>query len=463
MMKRLLSALLIIVLIFSLAACNVDDGGLLETETPTETPTEKATQKPTDDSGNPDQTPSHTHEFGEWTVILEPKCGTDGIEERSCSCGEKEQKVITATVSHDIVGSEKIGFCRKCFAVVNGSSLKFPTLSDGAKTTVTEEEWMQAFELETLESFTLEAAQTYLSANGHYPSDLEEYPEEINWDIVEWSCYATIADAIIKYNDGCIFADKNMCLIEADTEDDRLDVEEQSGSAGGEIEMDTFRDVDWFTGLQIYEMLDDTIYDYEDYGFSQAVYSEESRTYRIDINFGEGIDAAAEILFENGYVRAIQIYGLQNDEDGEIMYQNVIMIFSDINEDKKVSEIDARDIYNAYDEIIGTLANATSCKISNYRIDEPMDFELDTLKDIVDGFVLKKVDCYMFEEGNVSYMRFKGEMRYLDGVEFDYNGDGEEYVYIYFDENGNIEMIEFRADIPIDDYGLVNSEYHLSY
>jgi hypothetical protein len=195
----------------------------------------------------------------------------------------------------------------------------------------------------------------------------------------------------------------------------------------------------------------------------EAVYSEESHTYRIDINFGEGIDAAAEILFENGYVRAIQIYGLQNDEDGEIIYQNVIMIFSDINEDKKVSEIDARDIYDAYDEIIGTVANATSCKISGYRTDEPTDFDLGTLNAILDSFVLKKVDCYMFEEGNVSYMRFEGEMRYLDGVEYDYDGDGEERVYIYFDENGNIETIELRADIPIDDYELVNSEYYLTY
>ena len=467
MLKRLFSALLIIALIFSLVACNADDGKISETEEPIETSAESGTQKPADDSSKSEQTSSHTHEFGEWALILEPGCGTDGIEQRACSCGEKEQRSIAAASAHDVVGNEKIGFCRKCLSIVKADSLALPTAADNVKTTVTKEEWMQAFELETLESFTLDAEQVQFGAYGHCPSDLEEYPEEINWDIVLWRAYANLLNATIKYNDGCIYADQALYILEADEEDDLLEAVEQSASAGGEIEMNTFREIDWFTELQIYEILDDTIYDYEDYGFSKAVYSEESRTYRIDLDLSEGIDAYIEIMFEDGYVRAMQFYLLQNDEDGEYQYQSFIMIFSDINADKKVSEIDARDIYNAYGEIVSEIGNATACKIYNARMDddEPMDFELDTLKDIVDGFVLKKVGRYVIGEDGTMYIDLEGEMRYLDGVEFDYNGDGDDHMSVYIGRDGSVEKIEFRSYSYGGErhYALVNSEYYLIY
>lgn len=38
----------------------------------------------------------HTHEWGEWTVVQSPENGEDGIEERSCACGEKENRPIVA-------------------------------------------------------------------------------------------------------------------------------------------------------------------------------------------------------------------------------------------------------------------------------------------------------------------------------------------------------------------------------
>ena len=108
-MKKLLSALLVTFLLFSLVACNIVDSTLIETDStePYEKTTNTiSTEKTTDELKTPDSTdPAHTHEFGEWTVILEAKCGTDGIEERVCSCGEREQRPITAT-AHDIVGND---------------------------------------------------------------------------------------------------------------------------------------------------------------------------------------------------------------------------------------------------------------------------------------------------------------------------------------------------------------------
>ena len=42
----------------------------------------------------------HTCTFGEWEVVIQPTDTEDGLQERKCECGEKEQKVIEATGTH---------------------------------------------------------------------------------------------------------------------------------------------------------------------------------------------------------------------------------------------------------------------------------------------------------------------------------------------------------------------------
>lgn len=39
----------------------------------------------------------HEHEFGEWTVSRRPTCQKDGLETRTCECGEQETRTIVAT------------------------------------------------------------------------------------------------------------------------------------------------------------------------------------------------------------------------------------------------------------------------------------------------------------------------------------------------------------------------------
>ena len=43
------------------------------------------------------QIDSHTHAFGAWTVTTPATCTTDGVETRSCACGETETRAIPAT------------------------------------------------------------------------------------------------------------------------------------------------------------------------------------------------------------------------------------------------------------------------------------------------------------------------------------------------------------------------------
>ncbi len=43
------------------------------------------------------QIDSHTHAFGAWTVTTPATCTKDGVETRSCACGETETRIIPAT------------------------------------------------------------------------------------------------------------------------------------------------------------------------------------------------------------------------------------------------------------------------------------------------------------------------------------------------------------------------------
>ena len=39
----------------------------------------------------------HEHFYGEWVTVKAPTCTETGMQERTCSCGEKETKAIEAT------------------------------------------------------------------------------------------------------------------------------------------------------------------------------------------------------------------------------------------------------------------------------------------------------------------------------------------------------------------------------
>ena len=81
----------------------------------------------TDDGGNTEESESteHTHEFGEWITTVEPTCAEQGVSERSCTCGEKETKIIDRT-SHNIDS----GVCTIC-GMKFSEGLEFVSNGDG--------------------------------------------------------------------------------------------------------------------------------------------------------------------------------------------------------------------------------------------------------------------------------------------------------------------------------------------
>lgn len=95
-MKKLLCILcLLLALVCVLAACD-------KTETPNtggDTPNTEQNGGDNNQGGGDNQT-SHTHAYGDWSVITAATCGTKGEEKRTCSCGASETREIAATGEH---------------------------------------------------------------------------------------------------------------------------------------------------------------------------------------------------------------------------------------------------------------------------------------------------------------------------------------------------------------------------
>ena len=90
------------------------------------------------DSGSTTQTPSdttagtqggHTHSYDEWIQVKQPTCTADGINERYCSCGEKQTQTIAAYNHEEVVdqaisptctsdGKTEGTHCERCKAVL---------------------------------------------------------------------------------------------------------------------------------------------------------------------------------------------------------------------------------------------------------------------------------------------------------------------------------------------------------
>ena len=117
----LLSLLLSLACVMGFAACTErpDDetGGTVQ-------PGDPSGPDDPDDPGKP-----HEHDFGEWTVTVPATCTEAGEEQRTCSCGETETRIVAA-LGHDYVN----GVCTRCedmITATDDSYFIFTELADG--------------------------------------------------------------------------------------------------------------------------------------------------------------------------------------------------------------------------------------------------------------------------------------------------------------------------------------------
>ena len=116
-------AIITLVVLLALGVFGKKDAPPVDTPTADSTPsapTEPEDNKPEDneDETAAESTP-HTHTYGAWTIKTAPTCVKAGTEQRSCSCGSKESRVVEATGIHSY-GSWTTVTAASCF--VDGES-----------------------------------------------------------------------------------------------------------------------------------------------------------------------------------------------------------------------------------------------------------------------------------------------------------------------------------------------------
>lgn len=86
-----------------LAACG---GKTVPTETTTNPPEPSTTQTQPEPS-----TTVHVHSYGQWQTLTEASCTEEGLQERSCDCGEKETQTIAALGHKEALTEGKEATC----------------------------------------------------------------------------------------------------------------------------------------------------------------------------------------------------------------------------------------------------------------------------------------------------------------------------------------------------------------
>ena len=134
-MKKLLCMLfLLLALVCVLAACD-------KTETPStnngDTNIEQnggGSSQGNNNQGGDNNTPTHTHTYGEWSVSKAATCGAKGEEKRTCACGESETREIVATGEHTYGTDNKCTGCQLQLVYTEG--LEYILNSDAESYTV---------------------------------------------------------------------------------------------------------------------------------------------------------------------------------------------------------------------------------------------------------------------------------------------------------------------------------------
>jgi len=216
-MKKLISVLIALSMLLAsmliMSSCNDNSSEPTATEKPSasDNGTKNEDQSTSDTSSNLE----HSHSFGEWSAVKQPTCTESGLQERVCSCGEKEQSVISASnhiaVPYDTVDATNYAsgfqggtYCSNCKTRLTSpdiipslNTLKLPSQNT---TTVTEEQWKNAFDLTKLESFTM----IYQTRSIEACYDAEDESEETEENFLGYFTQNEV-NATVKYNGGNIF------------------------------------------------------------------------------------------------------------------------------------------------------------------------------------------------------------------------------------------------------------------
>ena len=196
-------------------------------------------------TNNPEN-PTHTHSYGEWTVVKPATTTETGSEERACSCGKKETRDIDM----------------------------LPVV-----TTVTEEQWKNAFNFSSVEELTLGVDETTIDSYGTM---------NINGTI-KFSSESVYMNYVLVYNG------EEEIVEEYERGEPLVDFE---STAFG----DTMKD---FWGK---------ISDLSDLGYLQFNYDENTASYYANIDISD-VSCNINVFFENGRFIKLTIVSIANADE----------------------------------------------------------------------------------------------------------------------------------------------------
>jgi len=331
--KILCVVLLVISFVFAFTSCGDDNNETTNTPEP----------------------PAHTHSFGEWETTKAATCTAEGSKERYCPCGEKQ----TATISMAEHSYGEWTVVKPATTTETGSEER--SCSCGKKetrdidmlpvvTTVTEEQWKNAFDLSKYVSFTVTGSESG-SEDG------------VDFDF----------DATIKYYGGLIYIKLDGTGYHG--ENDFVKYESTA--------IESFYDlyVEGFGNLQ------GIIRDFEelnDFGYSSVTYSTDTKAYTT-------VDERGRIYrlgFEDG-----KLVKFSYEDNGQEEFLFAEYTFSDINTTQK-TDMPLAVIIAEYNEIV----NAISSSDKFYYYDEEnwtrVYYDTAELKEILSNVRITNVEEY---------------------------------------------------------------------
>lgn len=239
-----------------------------------------------DGTPNASKDPTHTHSYGEWKIEKAATCTTEGTKGRYCTCGEKETSSVSAT-GHNFGSWTTI---KEATQTEKGSEER--ACSCGEKetrdidvisvvTTVTKNEWKNAFDFSTTNSLLFGINELCSET-----ADNEVYGVRGTLTIQNGVVYR---DIIEFWND----------------EEDAT-----QGYVAGIV--NNFFDLGDYAGEWFWEFGSDLKYE-ADYGFSQFEYFEASKSYVTRMEIDGQMLCDVNFWFENKQIKKITISGRNNE------------------------------------------------------------------------------------------------------------------------------------------------------
>ena len=226
----------------------------------------------------------HTHAFENWTITKEAGCTAEGSKERYCACGEKQTASVPAT-----------GHTYSEWAVV-----KSPTETENGReeracacgeketrdiakititTTVTAQEWKNAFDLSSVQMLTLGVNETVI----------DEYGTENVTGVITSNSDETYMNFVWTYNG------ESEVVQEYDGGEP---LDDMCSTAFGDI-------LRYFWG---------ELYDSSDLGYLQFTYNEQTASYYVQMEI-YNVPCNVNLFFENGRVLKLTIVSVDNADE----------------------------------------------------------------------------------------------------------------------------------------------------